>query len=106
MLQVSRFRPDGSGRLRRHVTSVLRLTDCVNIPVFRGELDIHYVQYRPVAVLCHYGTLPTCGHYIGFLIEHSPLGIWKCDDNIKPTNVTAAPSELAKHAYGILYARM
>ena len=105
MLQVGRFLPDGSGRVRRHTNSALHLLDVINIPVFAQDLQITHAQYKPVAALCHYGGIPTSGHYISFLLDSARGEVWKCDDNMTPFAISLEDACLSRHAYGILYVR-
>ena len=106
LIQVGRFLPDGSGRLHRHTNSVQHLLDVINLPVFMQDLQIMYVQYKPVAALCHYGGIPTSGHYVSFLLDSARGDVWKCDDNMAPIAISLEDAGLNRHAYGILYIRM
>ena len=106
LIQVGRFLPDGSGRLRRHTNSVQHLLDVINLPVFMQELQIMHVQYKPVAALCHYGGIPTSGHYVSFLLDSARGEVWKCDDNMAPIVLSLDDAGLNRHAYGLLYIRI
>ena len=103
LAQVTRFQPDGAGRIQSPTGCVTNWTAEVSVPIYEGAKtrQIVYHPYNPAAVLMHAGHAPTSGHYTCGILRANHVYI--CDDNVRSQCLDALTPAHMKLVYGILY---